>query len=68
MGSDLKRVIEALERDGFVVTRTRKGHYNVSTADGEWITTFAGTPSDGRGFLNALAPLRRRGFQWPPRR
>lgn len=36
--------------------------------DGVLIATFSGTASDRRAFLNSLAPLKRAGFQWPPRR
>ncbi|WP_041574125.1 hypothetical protein [Cellulomonas gilvus] len=68
MDKDLRRLLKAITAAGYVVVINRKGHPEVYTADGVWITTFAGTPSDHRAHLNALAPLKRRGFRWPPRR
>lgn len=38
------------------------------TRDGELIATFAGTASDWRSIRNSLAPLKRAGFRWPPKR
>ncbi|MGH1563011.1 hypothetical protein [Mumia sp. DW29H23] len=67
MDKDIKKVIKALEDQGFEVRYTRKGHPAVYL-DGRFVTTFAGTPSDSRGFRNALAAARRAGFRWPPRR
>ena len=68
MDKDLRKLIEAIRAAGYQVIINRKGHPEVYTTDGEKITTFSGTPSDHRSTLNSLAPLRRRGFRWPPRR
>lgn len=68
MNKDLKRLLKAITKAGYVVVINKKGHPEVFTADGVKVTTFAGTPSDRRSNLNALAPLKRRGFIWPPRR
>ena len=69
MDKDLRRILDALNELGYGVVRTKGGHYEVRTSDGsEKITTFAGTASDRRSVLNALAPLKRRGFRWPPSR
>lgn len=65
MNKDLKKLIKALEEQGYVVTYTAKGHPVVHTADGKWVTNMAGTPSERRGWRNALAALRRSGFIWP---
>lgn len=65
VNKDLKKVIRALESQGFEVTRTKKGHLAVFL-DGRYVTTFAGTGSDWRGIKNAIAALRRAGFRWPP--
>lgn len=62
---DLRKIIRALEEQGFDVTRTRKGHWQVFL-DGIWVTTLPGTPSDWRSFRNALAAAKRAGFRWPP--
>jgi hypothetical protein len=67
MGRDLQEVLEAAEAQGFTVRRTKNGHYFVSR-NGQPVTTFSGTPSDHRSFLNALAALRRAGFKRPPKR
>lgn len=68
MGNDMTRLIKALREQGFVVTRTGRGHWLVRNADGDFVTTLAGTPSEHRGWKNALATLRRAGFIWPPRK
>ena len=62
---ELNQIIRALEDQGFTVRRTRRGHYFV-TKNGKPITTISGTPSDRRSWRNALAALRRGGFQQPP--
>lgn len=68
MGNDMTRLIKVLRSQGFTVTRTAKGHWLVRNADGEFVTTLAGTPSDNRGWKNALAALKRAGLIWPPKR
>ena len=65
MNKDLKKFAKALREQGFDAKVTKKGHLMVSR-DGRVVTVFAGTPSDWRSFTNALAALRRAGFQWPP--
>lgn len=65
MDKDMRRIIQALEDQGFDVRRTKSGHYRV-TLDGRYVTTFAGTPSDWRGLKNALAAAKRAGFRKPP--
>lgn len=67
MASDLRKIVKAIEAQDFTVTRTKRGHYEVSR-DGRRITTISGTPSDWRSTLNSLAPLKRAGFVWPPKR
>lgn len=65
MDKDIKRLIRALEDQGFDVTRTKSRHFRV-TLNGQYVTTFAGTPSDWRGLKNALAAAERAGFRKPP--
>lgn len=65
VNKDLKKVIKALESQGFEVVPTKKGHLAVFL-DGRYVTTFAGTSSDWRGVKNAIAAARRAGFRWPP--
>ncbi len=67
MDKDLRKLAKALKTQGFDVEVTAKGHLVVSR-DGKLVATFSGTPSDWRSFRNALAPLKRAGFRWPPSR
>lgn len=66
MGNDMTRLLKALEDQGFVVTRTGRGHWLVRNGEGDFVTTLAGTPSEYRGWKNALAALKRAGLIWPP--
>lgn len=65
MDKDLKKIVKALEAQGFEVERTKKGHLMVYR-DGRFVVAFAGTPSDWRGLKNGIAAARRAGFRWPP--
>lgn len=67
MDKDLRPIVKALKAQGFDVEVTSRGHVMV-TRDGELIATFSGTSSDWRSIRNGLAPLKRAGFRWPPRR
>lgn len=67
MHKDVKKIAKAAAKAGYDVRINKKGHIVISR-DGERITTFSSTPSDRRSLNNSLAPLRRDGFQWPPRR
>jgi predicted RNA binding protein YcfA (HicA-like mRNA interferase family) len=67
MDKDLKKLIEALEAQGFTVERTTKGHVMVYR-DAILVVTFSGTASDWRAMKNGIAKARRFGFKWPPRR
>ncbi len=64
MDKDMRRMVKALEEQGFGVRLTRRGHVAVSK-DGRLIATFSGTPSDWRALRNGLAAVRRHGFAWP---
>jgi hypothetical protein len=65
MQKDLAKIVKALEAQGFTTRVTTKGHVTVYR-DGVLVATFSGSPSDWRAMRNALAPLRRAGFRWPP--
>ncbi len=67
MKKELKKIVKALEEQGFEVTPTSDGHQLVRK-DGRRITTFSGSPSDHRSWKNSLNHARRAGFRWPPRR
>jgi hypothetical protein len=64
---EMRKIIRALEDQGFEITITRRGHV-VVTRDGKMIATLAGTASDRRSLRNGLAYLKRAGFRWPPGR
>lgn len=68
MGSDLRKVLKALEDQGFVVTRSRNSHWLIHTAEGRMVGVLAGTASDSRSLKNSIAVLKRAGFRWPPTR
>lgn len=65
MHKDLRKMVKALEAQGFTVLVTAKQHVMVSK-DGRLIATFSGTASDWRSIRNTLGPLKRAGFRWPP--
>lgn len=67
MDKDLKKIVEALRKQGFTVEVTSKGHVMVFR-DGALVVTFSGTASDWRSLKNGLAKARRAGFEWPPTR
>lgn len=67
MDKDLRKIVKALEAQGFDTAVNRKGHIVVSR-NGKWVTTLPGTPSDWRSIRNGLAKAKRAGFRWPPRR
>ena len=61
--SDMRKLIKALEDQGFEVATSKRGHYLV-LLEGRRVATLAGTASDTRSLKNGLAQLRRAGFQW----
>jgi hypothetical protein len=62
---DVKKLIKACKDQGFVVEYRKSGHPVVRHPDGTHITDLASTPSEYRGWRNALARLRREGLVWP---
>ena len=65
MDKDTRKLVKALEDQGFVVRRTSRGQYLV-TLDGRRVATLSGSTGDWRSLRNAIAVLRRAGFRWPP--
>lgn len=61
MEKELRRILDAIEAAGFTVDRTSRGHWLVRDTEGRAVTTLAGTPSDHRSWMNAIARLRRAG-------
>ena len=68
MRSDIRKLVKAIERQGFIVSVSTKGHYLVDRPDGTRIAVISKTTGDVRAFANAVARLRRFGFIWPPKR
>jgi len=66
--TDLRKILKALEEQGFTVERTKGGHWLVRNPEGRAVATIAGTTSDHRSMRNVLTYLRRAGFVWPPKR
>jgi hypothetical protein len=67
MDKDLKKIIGALQKQGFEVEVTKRQHVMVYR-DGALIVTFSGSASDWRSIRNGIAKARRAGFEWPPKR
>ena len=67
MDKDLKKIVEALRKQGFEVEVTKRQHVMVYR-DGTLVVTFSGTASDWRSMRNGIAKARRAGFEWPPKR
>lgn len=67
MHKDLRKVVKALQAQGFEVEVTRKQHIIVRR-NGRLVTTFSGTASDWRALRNGIAVAKRSGFHWPPKR
>ncbi|CAG7641781.1 hypothetical protein SIM91_02830 [Rhodococcus opacus] len=63
MKKDIKKLVKELDRQGFDVHVTRRGHLAIRQA-GMTVAVLAGTPSDWRSARNGLARLRRAGFQF----
>ncbi|MGW4873745.1 hypothetical protein [Streptomyces chartreusis] len=58
---DIRQLLKKLHSQGFEVEETKDNHYRVRK-DGVYVTTLASTPSESRGYKNALAALKRHGF------
>ena len=63
---DLKEILREAEGQGWRVEEGSKNH-KLYSPDGEGLVIVAKTPSDPRGLKNAVARMRRYGFQWKGR-
>lgn len=68
MSGDLRKLLKAAQDQGFIVKRTRKGHWQVRNAEGQIVAVIAGTPSDSHAWRNALSDMRKAGLIWPRRK
>ena len=64
MNKHLKQIIKAAEDQGFEALVLKSGHV-VFLLAGVRITTFSGTPSDQRSWLNSMSYMKRAGFVPP---
>lgn len=55
-----RELLRALQRQGWIVGRTKRGHYRIVGPAGQVVYT-SGTPSDHRVYYNFRAKLRRSG-------
>lgn len=67
-GSDRKRLIRDLRRQGFTVVLANSGHWKVYDRAGAYVTTMAQTSVSWRGARNEIARLERAGYRAPGRR
>ncbi|GLF98233.1 hypothetical protein [Streptomyces yaizuensis] len=58
---EVNKLIKAIEKQGFTVRRTTKGHHQVFKGSA-FVTVLPGTPSDHRSLKNSLSYLKRAGF------
>jgi hypothetical protein len=62
-----REIVAELRRQSWRVERTDRGHYKAYPPGNKPMVTFAGGLSgDPRSIKNAVAQLRKSGFQWPP--
>jgi hypothetical protein len=66
MDKVVRQIVKALSKQGFDVVETKSGRLEVVNREGDWIATIPSRFKAGSGLDNALAPLRRAGFRWPP--
>ncbi|MBZ4499004.1 hypothetical protein [Dermacoccus sp. Tok2021] len=59
MDKQTKQLVKELEKQGFIVTLTKKSHLKVTRPGYSQTVILAGTPSDSRSFQNGIAHLRR---------
>lgn len=59
---DYRQLMKRLVEQGFEIRRTSK-NYPMVWKDGRFVTKMAQTPGDGRSYKNALASLKRAGYE-----
>ena len=64
---DLKKILQAAEKQGWKVERTKKGHWQLFAPDGVNIVTVSGTPGGAKAIQYIVSDLRRFGFVWQGR-
>lgn len=69
MDAEWKNLVKEAQRQGWRVQIGGKGQLKLVPPDpSHEMVVLHGTPSDHRAFRNAVAYMRRSGFQWPPKR
>lgn len=59
---DTQQLFKRLRAQGFTIAQTRSGHFMIRDAAGSTVTVMPSTPSEGRGLKNAVAALKRAGY------
>lgn len=59
---DIHQLFKRLRAQGFTITPTKSGHHMIRDAAGATVTVMPSTPSEGRGLKNAVAALKRAGY------
>lgn len=61
---EMRQLMKRLHAQGFHIDKGRRsGHLKVRTPCGKHTVVMASTPSDGRSIKNAVARLKRHGYQ-----
>lgn len=58
-----RKLVKALQEQGWRVEPTKKGHFLAYAPDGVGLVTIPGTPSDSRSLRNTISDLRKHGFK-----
>jgi predicted RNA binding protein YcfA (HicA-like mRNA interferase family) len=65
--NDLKKLLSAAQEQGWRIELGKGGHFKLYAPDGVGRVTMSSTPSDRRALNNAIAQMRRFGFEWKGR-
>lgn len=61
MDKDTKKLVKALEDNGYEVRMRSSGHATVFAPSGDYVTGLAGSPSERKGWSNVLSRIKRVG-------
>jgi predicted RNA binding protein YcfA (HicA-like mRNA interferase family) len=67
MADETKQLLDEARKQGWVVERTRNGHWRLRAPDGVTTVIVAGTSGDQNSIQHAVARMRRVGFVWKGR-
>lgn len=61
MDKETKKLVKALEAEGYTFKACSSGHTQIFTPDGDFVSGLAGSPSEYRGWANTLSRIKRIG-------